>query len=158
RTRNSHELILRTFRIRPIRNVPAGADWTTDAAEAYDRGSCPKWKGTPASPPPAHRKSCVVFKTVLAALLTRLPLSNTFSRAATPPLTAADLRCEYRPNPLGIDVPRPRLSWKLQSDARGVRQHAYHILVASSLQQLNNEEGDLWDSGKIESDQSVHVE
>jgi len=30
-------------------------------------------------------------------------------------LSAADLRCEYLENPLGIDIQKPRLSWKLDS-------------------------------------------
>lgn len=33
-------------------------------------------------------------------------------------------RCEYRVNPLGLDVTHPRLSWELASDQRGVRQPA----------------------------------
>lgn len=61
------------------------------------------------------------------------------------------LRCEYAEHPLGIDVPRPRFSWRLQSDRPGARQTAYQILAASSGETL-------WDSGKIESDQSHLVE
>jgi len=46
-----------------------------------------------------------------------------------------DLRCEYRRNPLGIDTLKPRLRWALEASdpkARGLRQAAYQILVASS--------------------------
>ncbi len=68
------------------------------------------------------------------------------------------LRCEYAPNPLGIAVARPRLSWKLQADRRGARQTAYQILVATSLDALRADRADLWDSGKVASDQSLHVE
>ncbi|MGC8641034.1 MAG: hypothetical protein ACP5XB_14305, partial [Isosphaeraceae bacterium] len=68
------------------------------------------------------------------------------------------LRCEYLENPLGIDVEKPRLSWQLSPGPRGQRQTAYHILVASSLDKLRNDQGDLWDSGKVDSDQSVFVE
>ena len=48
---------------------------------------------------------------------------------------AEQLRCEYRVNPLGVDVPAPRLSWIMvsgEADRRGVRQTAYRILVAST--------------------------
>ena len=72
-------------------------------------------------------------------------------------LSTTDLRCEYRTNPLGIDTAVPRLGWKLESKDRGVRQTAYHVLVASSPELLSKEQGDLWDSGKVGSDQSVHV-
>lgn len=68
-----------------------------------------------------------------------------------------NLRCEYMENPLGIDVKEPRLSWTLESDRRGQVQTAYEILVASSDNNLKNDIGDLWASGKVNSDQSVHV-
>ncbi len=75
----------------------------------------------------------------------------------TDQLQPTQLRCEYRANPLGIDVAQPRLSWQLQSDRRGARQTAYQILVASSAEQIADDHGDLWDSGKVSTDQSVHV-
>lgn len=71
-----------------------------------------------------------------------------------------NLRCEYRNNPLGIDVAQPRLSWivtSAQSTDRGVRQTGYHLLVASTPELLAAGKGDLWDTGKVESDQSIHV-
>ncbi|MEI8343240.1 MAG: hypothetical protein WCH43_17095, partial [Verrucomicrobiota bacterium] len=70
------------------------------------------------------------------------------------------LHCEYRKNPLGIDVAKPRLSWIIEanSDERGVRQSAYQILVASSEGLLKDNQGDLWDSGKVESDQQNQIE
>ena len=73
-------------------------------------------------------------------------------------IVPSHLRCEYLVNPLGIDVLKPRLSWILESHERGQKQSAYQILVASSEGKLNADEGDLWDSGKIDSDQSIHVE
>ena len=67
------------------------------------------------------------------------------------------LRCEYLENPLGIDVLRPRLNWILESSRRGQKQTAYRILVASSLQNLKKELGDLWDTGRMESDRSTQI-
>ena len=66
-------------------------------------------------------------------------------------------RCEYLRNPPAIDAPRPRLSWSLQSEQRGQKQTAYRVLVASTLELLANDVGDLWDSGKVASDQSAQV-
>mgnify|MGYP000918786176 CR=1 FL=1 len=68
-----------------------------------------------------------------------------------------DLRCEYLSNPLGVDTAQPRLSWKLESRWRGQRQTAYQILVAGSEKMLKDDRADLWDSGKVASDQSIHV-
>lgn len=64
------------------------------------------------------------------------------------------LRCEYLKNPMGIDVKFPRISWQLYSDQRDVIQKAYRIQVASDslFQEM------IWDSGKVYSDQSIHVE
>lgn len=68
-----------------------------------------------------------------------------------------NLICEYRTNPLGIDVVQPRLSWQMQTNRYGARQQAYRILASSQLEQLQQGIGDVWDSGKVESDQSVQV-
>ncbi len=72
--------------------------------------------------------------------------------------TVANLRCEYRANPLGIDVETPRLSWAMESTRRGEQQTAYQILVASSAELLNQNQGDRWDSGRVASDQCLQVE
>ena len=78
--------------------------------------------------------------------------------AELPGATVSRLRCEYRDNPLGIDVVRPRLSWTIESDQRSQRQTAYQILVSSSPEKLSRDEGDLWDSGKVASDCSTQVD
>ncbi|MFC0878781.1 family 78 glycoside hydrolase catalytic domain [Saccharicrinis sp. FJH2] len=69
-----------------------------------------------------------------------------------------ELRCEMIENPVGIDVKNPGLSWKIISDKRSVYQISYHILVASSVEKLDNNIGDLWDSGDVKSDQSHLVQ
>ena len=76
---------------------------------------------------------------------------------ALSPVRVTTLRCEYAANPLGIDVRQPRLSWVLESTRRGERQTAYQVLVASTLDALAADRGDLWDSGRRESDQSAFV-
>jgi len=67
------------------------------------------------------------------------------------------LHCEYQKEPLGLDVGRPRLSWIMNSDRRGDFQSAYQVLVASTPEKLSLGQGDLWDSGRVESSDSVHV-
>lgn len=76
------------------------------------------------------------------------------SRAAW---SVEDTRCEYYENPLGVDMAQPRLFWKLNSTERGARQTAYQILVASSAKLLAKDRGDLWDSGKVASDDTLHI-
>ncbi|MGB0370066.1 MAG: alpha-L-rhamnosidase N-terminal domain-containing protein [Opitutales bacterium] len=65
----------------------------------------------------------------------------------------SNLRCEYLENPVGIDVAQPRLSWTIPHKTRGDVQTAYRVKVSSEP----TGGGDLWDSGKVESDQSIHV-
>ena len=76
---------------------------------------------------------------------------------AAEPLKPIHLTCESLENPIGVDSIHPSLSWKLESDKRGEKQTAYRVLVASSIDKLDQDIGDLWDSGKVESDQSIHI-
>ncbi len=72
---------------------------------------------------------------------------------------ATALRCEYAATPQAVDAAQPRLSWVVQGESgrRGLVQSAYRVLVASRPELLEQEQGDLWDSGKVASDQSVNV-
>ncbi len=72
------------------------------------------------------------------------------------PVRLYALTCEHLPNPIGIGSQLPRLSWKLRSDRSGEVQTAWQIRAASSIAGLEAKP-DLWDSGKIVSDQSVLV-
>ena len=72
-------------------------------------------------------------------------------------LEPVNLCSEYQESPLGLDVPRPRLSWALASDEPGQRQTAYRILVSSTAARLSRGDADLWDSGRIESDEALHI-
>ncbi len=78
-------------------------------------------------------------------------------------LTPNNLTCEYFTNPIGLDVRRPRLSWKADAPQRGARQTAYQIRVAENPAALETPlagetaDGVLWDTGKALSDASVHV-
>ncbi|MGI8906166.1 MAG: family 78 glycoside hydrolase catalytic domain [Candidatus Sumerlaeaceae bacterium] len=77
--------------------------------------------------------------------------------AASSSVMLTDLKCEYFMDPIGIDVPRPRLFWKLKTDERGQCQTGYQVLVASTAELLRRDQGDLWDSGDTTSTQSVFV-
>lgn len=68
-----------------------------------------------------------------------------------------ELKCEYSDFPVGIGNISPRLSWILNSDKRNQKQSAYRILVASGKEILDKDIGDLWDSRKVISDESVHI-
>ena len=69
------------------------------------------------------------------------------------------LKCDSWVNPHGIDVPHPGLSWTISSKSsqRNIIQTAYQLLVASSLEKLESNNGDLWNSGKVKSNKMSQV-
>ena len=89
------------------------------------------------------------------ALVVAVMIGAAVVRAAA--LDAVSLRCEYRTDPLGLDVVQPRLSWLLESGERGELQTAYQVLVASSAKLLKKDTGDLWDSGVVKDDDTTAI-
>jgi len=71
-------------------------------------------------------------------------------------LSVTNLRCEYKGNPVGIDVMNPRMSWELVSSERGTLQTDYEVRVASSIADFSKKKL-IWDSGKKNSDASIQV-
>lgn len=71
--------------------------------------------------------------------------------------SVSNLLCNGASDPFGIDDPSPRLSWEISSSVRGDYQTAYQVLVASGEELLAGDVGDLWNSGRISSDQSIHL-
>ncbi len=69
------------------------------------------------------------------------------------------LKCEYFSNPIGLDEPRPRLSWQLGAGPgqHGVVQKAYQVLVAESLEKLHTDQPNVWNSGRVATNQSQQV-
>ncbi|WP_156152526.1 family 78 glycoside hydrolase catalytic domain [Flammeovirga sp. OC4] len=98
-------------------------------------------------------------ETINKLLLLFLFILVVFATNAYAQVKVNELRCEYRENPLGIDNIQPRLSWKLidQKGIRGQKQTAYQVLVASTLKHLHKDIGDVWDSEKVISNQSVNT-
>ena len=68
-----------------------------------------------------------------------------------------DVRVEYRENPIGLDVRKPRFSWKLDTEEYNTIQTAYQIYI-TYYDKADKKEIVAWNSGKVESDQSVLVE
>lgn len=68
-----------------------------------------------------------------------------------------NLTCEYQTNPLGLGVKIPRLSWQMHSERRGARQAAYQVRAAANPAEMVRGKKPLWDTGKVASDQSLHI-
>ena len=89
------------------------------------------------------------FSSLLAFVLSAGPVAAT--------VTVTTLRCEYAENPMGVDATQPRLSWVLESKQRAQRQTAYQVVVATNDGLLKPGKADLWDSGKVASEQSIQI-
>lgn len=60
-------------------------------------------------------------------------------------------------NPVATNTGTPTFSWQLQSTQRAVVQTGYQIIAASTAQNLAKNIGDLWNSGMVYSNNSLHV-
>ena len=99
-------------------------------------------------------RSCVIVFALCAGLPEHCVSAATMTDCQ---LLPNHLRCEYLVDPMGIDDVKPRLSWKLKPagpQLRGLRQTGFRVLVSSSRERLQQDDGDLWDSGEVQSDQS----
>jgi len=97
-----------------------------------------------------HR-ACAVF------LLGLLLLLKNSSSATVQVKNPTDLRADSLIQPLGIDSPRPMLSWRLQDNTDGAKQTAYEIFVYSKRPMAIETKPDVWDSGRMASSTSTGV-
>ncbi len=80
------------------------------------------------------------------------PISSRQNKIAVNSLT-----CEYKIDPLGISTQNPRLGWQLTSELRGQSQSAYRLVVADDPELLKSDKGNIWDSKKVISDNSILI-
>lgn len=71
--------------------------------------------------------------------------------------TPRKLTCENFENPICIEAQNPHLGWQIDAKQRSVLQTAYRVLVASSEGNLEKDLGDIWDSRRVLSGQSVQI-
>ncbi len=96
---------------------------------------------------------------ILCVLLGVVVLSTPFhpAPAGQSSLWPTGLKCQWNVNPPAINSTHPRLSWLLDSSQRDQSQTAYQILVSSSPSELAADTGDLWNSGKVDSSQTLDI-
>ena len=101
----------------------------------------------------------VLKKVYLIIVILFFFLHKGFSQVQNVPVNfkVDNLICEYKVNPIAVDVANPRLSWKLITQDRNIQQTYYEIRVGSNAVSLTKGQDLIWTSGKIPSDQSVHV-
>lgn len=73
-------------------------------------------------------------------------------------LKVTSMTTDYKTNPIGLDNPKPSLSWIIQSDEANTMQESYEIRAALNPADLSKKSKQLWNSEKVASSKSVHIE
>lgn len=79
----------------------------------------------------------------------------TASMSAAPSFSVYGLMTEQAENPIGVETNEPYFSWKIHAQERNFKQSAYHICIADSPAKLENDDCNIWNSGKVFSDNSI---
>ena len=66
-------------------------------------------------------------------------------------LAVTDMTCEYKTNPVGIDILQPRFSWKVTGKGNNLLQTSYSIRVAADAKFKKI----VWQTGEVKSDESI---
>jgi alpha-L-rhamnosidase len=90
---------------------------------------------------------CLVPLRNLVFLLLAVPA------AATP----VHLQTEHLSNPIGIDAGKPQFAWQSDATTPNWMQSGYQILVATSEKNLAAGQADVWDSGRVDSSDSIDI-
>jgi hypothetical protein len=71
----------------------------------------------------------------------------------------AGLLCDLLRDPehAAVAGPAPHLGWTMVASAPGQRQSAYRIIASSRSELLGQDQGDLWDSGRVASPASLDI-
>ncbi len=101
-------------------------------------------------------KSMVAVLLVLCMVF-QAGMVTSFAEGGPSTASIQKLQVEYMTNPIGLDNTAPRFSWTMADSVRGQKQTAYEIMVATTAQKLAAGEYDVWDSGKVVSDESVAI-
>jgi len=87
----------------------------------------------------------------------RLFLLALFAFAQAVHADPVHLRTNSLDSPLGIDTPRPTFSWQSNARTPNWMQSAYEVLIATDAKNLLPGNADAWDSGRIDSSESVNI-
>ncbi|UMB54116.1 glycoside hydrolase family 78 protein [Lutibacter sp. A64] len=92
---------------------------------------------------------------IIALLLLNISCAINSSKDQTD-LSFEALTCNSQKNPIAIESEQPLLSWVVKAEGYNREQTAYQVLVASNLENLNEDDADMWNSNKVSSSQSIH--
>ncbi len=99
------------------------------------------------------KKQSLFFIAFLSIFLVSCNQVGTFNSA----IAFDKLLVNTKQNPSTIESKQPLFSWIVKAEGFNKSQSAYHILVASSEENLNESDADIWNSNKVKSNQSSFV-
>lgn len=99
---------------------------------------------------------CTILVLIMmeTATMTATPV---LAEGNTPPLAPTGLMIDQSNEPLGVENTSPVFSWIVNDADSNERQSAYQILIATSAERLNEDEADIWNSGKVLSSESSNA-
>ena len=104
-----------------------------------------------------HQIKRIVSAFMSAVLLVPMGMFTMQGTAApASELTVSDLKVCSLEEPLGIDR-SPTFSWTITGTGKGEKQTAYQITLSSSSDLAEAGKGDVWDSGKVPSEETVDL-
>jgi len=111
------------------------------------------------SPNRHNHRTPIAEMLTLTALLLFAYITHYSKASDQTDLAPAGLMCELMAHPEMAQITdrQPKFTWIVNSPVQGDRQTAHQILVASNPERIRQDEGDLWNSGRVESAQSVAV-
>ncbi|MFN0243385.1 MAG: family 78 glycoside hydrolase catalytic domain [Planctomycetota bacterium] len=101
------------------------------------------------------------FLFVLLVVACQSSSHDASSRPGSATLRVTKLRTEHLVEPLGIGERAPHFDWRLEAldaQARGLAQRGYRVLVATDSGLLEQDRGNLWDSGEVASSDTTEIE
>ncbi len=68
-----------------------------------------------------------------------------------------NLKVNFAEKPVGIDLKKPFFSWNLRSLKNNVKQVSYRIIVSDSIDKINKNIGDCWDTNMVKSEENAFI-
>ena len=105
-----------------------------------------------------NRYKIIRISTLLSFLfIMALPTEAKLIVDTTKTFDVVELKCEYATNPIGLEAKTPQFGWMIRSKERGFVQFAYQIIVSDSKDALKSNQGNIWNSGQVESSTSTGI-
>lgn len=90
-------------------------------------------------------------------LLLTLVIAVLISSCYNSSININETTCNHCPAPQVVNTLNPLFGWQMYSKKNGAKQTGFQILVSTTIEKISNDEGDIWDTGKIMSDNSQNI-